>query len=333
MGAGNLHLSLILSRNPRTEPIISGEVRAKGIDLFVTVAHPSEIFWRQLHHAEFDASEFSLSSLIIAVSRGDDRFVGLPVFSTRRFFHTWILIRTDRGIQEPGDLRGRRVGVPEYQQTAALWSRGVLKDEFSVEPSEIEWFMERTEAMSHGGATGFVPPPGVRLNRIPAAQSIGSMMAAGELDATLLYLREPNLVDRSVIDLDQHPLVRPLFPDAAAEGARYYRKTGLFHINHGMAVRRSILEQHPWVAVNLYNAFVEAKDLWEARARELIEAHLQTGGLPLSERRTLKTDPYPYGIKANRMVLETIARYSVEQGLTPRKLSLNEIFASSTLEL
>jgi 4,5-dihydroxyphthalate decarboxylase len=153
------------------------------------------------------------------------------------------------------------------------------------------------------------------------------------LDATLLYFREPNLVDRSVIDLDRDPHVRALFPDAACEGARYFQKNGLYPVNHGVAVKQSVLDQHPWVAVNLFNAFVEAKDLWEARGRDLMDAHLQTGGLALSERGVLKSDPYPYGVQANQKVLKALAGYSREQGLTPRELALEEIFAPSTLDL
>ena len=159
------------------------------------------------------------------------------------------------------------------------------------------------------------------------------MMASGELDATLLYFREPNLVDRSVIDLARHPRVRPLFPDATVEGARYFSRTGLFHINHGMIVKQSVLDRHPWVAVNLYNAFNEAKGLWEARGRELIEAHLQTGALPLSGRKALMSDPYAYGVQANRAILETLTRYSVEQGLSRRQAALDEIFTPSSLNL
>jgi 4,5-dihydroxyphthalate decarboxylase len=333
LAASNLRVSLILSRNSRTEPIINGEVHAQGIDLSVTVAHPSEMFWRQLHHAEFDAGEMSLSSLMIARSRGDHRFAGLPVFTTRRFFHTWILVRTDRGIEKPGDLKGKRVGVPEYQQTAAVWSRGVLRHEFGVHPHEMEWFMERTDARSHGSATGFVPPAGVRVNRIPANENIGTLMASGELDATLLYFREPNLVDRSTIDLTKHPQIRPLFPDAACEGARYFAKTGLYPVNHCVAIQQSLLDRHPWVATNLYHAFVEAKDRWRARGNDLIDTHIETGILPISAGQAAKRDPYAYGAQANRAVLETLAGYSHEQGLTPRVAVLEEIFSPSSLDL
>jgi 4,5-dihydroxyphthalate decarboxylase len=329
----NLSLSLIVAANPRSQPIIDGTVRPEGIDLTVTVAHPSEIFWRQLRFAEFDVSEMSLSSLLMVVARGDTTWVGLPIFTTRRFFHTGILVRADAGIEQPADLRGKRVGVPEYQQTAALWTRGVLQHEFGVAPADMDWYMERTEELSHGGATGFRPPPGVRFQRIPPDKSIASMLLAGELDAALHYVPERNIIDRSGIDLERHPRVRRLFPDPLAESVRYYRKTGLFPINHGMVVRRSILERHPWVALNLYKAFVAAKEQALARTRELVDVYFRLGLLPAEAQQAFATDPYPYGVQANRQVLETIARYSYEQGLTPRVVALEEVFAPSTLDL
>jgi len=329
----NLQLSMIFSSNDRSRPVIDGLVQPDGIDLTVSTAHPSEIFWRQLHFAEFDVSEMSMSSLLMVVARGDSPWVALPVFTARRFFHTWIIVRADAGIEAPADLRGKRVGVPEYQQTAALWSRAALEHEFGVSPSEMEWYMERTEEMSHGGGTGFQPPPGIRFHRIPADQSIASLLLAGELDASLLYLGERNLVDRSGVNLDHDARVRPLFADAEAEGARYFAKTGFFPINHGMVVRRSILEEHPWVALNLYKAFLEAKDLAAARTRELLDPYFRTGLLGPEARAAVAEDPYPYGVKANRAILEQIARYSHEQGLTPRVIGLDEVFAASTLEI
>jgi len=275
----------------------------------------------------------SLSSLLMAMAHGNRDWIGLPIFTSRRFFHTWAWARTDRGIDRPEDLKGKRVGVPEYQQTAALWSRGVLKHEFGVEPEDLEWWMERTEERSHGGATGFQPPAGVRLNRIPATQSIGTMLVDGTLDATLLYLTDNNLVDRSRITLDGDSRFKLLFPNPAAEGQRYYQKTGIFPINHGMVVRRSIYEQHPWVALNIFNAFRIAKDRVAARMREMVETHVELGLLGPDARKALAIDAYPYGVKSNQKVLETIVQYSYEQGLTPRKMALDEIFAPSTLDL
>src|SRR6202171_3946721 len=208
----NLQLSIGITNNPRTWPILDGTVKPEGIDLIPTILHPSELFWRQLHFAEFAVSEMSCSSFLIAVARNDTRFVGLPIFTTRRFFHPGILVRRGAGIDKPADLKGKRVGVPEYQQTAALWARGVLEHEFGVAPKDMEFWMERTPEMSHGGATGFKPPPGVTVHQIPADKSIGSMMLAGELDAVIFYLVDPNLIDRSTVDLRNHPDIKPLFP-------------------------------------------------------------------------------------------------------------------------
>jgi 4,5-dihydroxyphthalate decarboxylase len=330
---GALQLSLIMSANDRSRPVLDGTIRPDGIDLTCTTAHPSEIFWRQLHFKEFDVSEMSLSSLLMAVAHGNRDWIGLPIFTSRRFFHTGVWVRQASGIDKPEDLKGKRIGVPEYQQTAALWSRGVLKHEFGVEPEDLEWWMERTEERSHGGATGFQPPPGIRFNRVPADQSIGTLLVEGKLDASLLYLSTNNLVDRSRVDLEGDPAFRLLFKDPVAEGQRYYNKTGIFPINHGMVVRRSIFEQHPWVALNLFNAFRQAKELVAARMRELVSTHLELGLLGPDARRALQVDPYPYGVRSNQKVLDTVAQYSFEQGLTPRVMRMDEIFAPSTLDL
>jgi 4,5-dihydroxyphthalate decarboxylase len=328
-----LQLSLIMGANERSQPVLDGSVKPDGIELTCTTAHPSEIFWRQLHFQEFDISEMSLSSLLMAMANGNRDWVGLPIFTSRRFFHTWAWVRTDSGIEKPQDLKGKRVGVPEYQQTAALWSRGVLKHEFGVEPEDLDWWMERTEERSHGGATGFQPPAGLRFNRIPGNESIGSLLVDGKLDATLLYITNNNLVDRSRINLENNPNFHLLFPNPAAEGQRYFAKTGIFPINHGMVVRRSIYEQHPWVALNVFNAFRLAKDRVASGMRELVSTHLELGLLGPEARKALAVDPYPYGVKSNQKVLETVAQYSYEQGLTPRVMQMEEIFAPSTLDL
>jgi 4,5-dihydroxyphthalate decarboxylase len=326
-----LQFSLGITSNPRTWPVIDGQIKPDGIDLVPTVLHPSELFWRQLRYSEFDISEMSVSSLMIARSKGDDRFVGIPVFTTRLFFHTTTLVRRDAGINSPADLKGKRVGVPEYQQTAALWSRGVLQHEFGVHPKEMEFWMERSPARSHGGATGFKPPPGVTVNQIPAEKSIGSMMLAGELDAVIFYLVDPNLIDRSTVDLHNHPDIKPLFPDPLAEGVRFYRKTGLYPINHGMVIKRELAEKHPWALTNILKAFNQANELANRQRMEHVDYHIETGLLPAEARQALRTPIISHGIAANRHVLETIAQYSLEQGLTPRLMKLDELFAASMM--
>jgi len=327
-----LILSIALSDNDLTQPLIRGSVAVQGVRLLPTVVHPSEMFWRQLKYSDFDVSEMSLSSLLIAAERGDDRFVALPVYTVRRFFHTGILVRADRGISRPQDLRGRKVGVPEYQQTSALWSRGILQHEFGVHPGEVDWYMERNPHKSHGGATGFVPPPGVRLHQIPESTNIGRMLQAGELDATLLYLGRQNLVDRSTIDLSADPKIVPLFADAQAESRRYFAKTGLYPINHAVVVKRELLARHPWLALNLYNAFAAAKAQVQNVARNALRPYIDAGLMPADAAQALDGDPRPYGFRSARPVLETIAQYVHEQGLAQRRLPVEELFAPSTLD-
>jgi 4,5-dihydroxyphthalate decarboxylase len=327
-----LHLSAALSDNERTRPIKNAVVQPEGIRLVTSTIHPSEMFWRQLKFADFDVSEMSMSSLLIAASRGEHDWVGIPVFTTRQFFHTRAVVRADSGIERPADLRGKRVGVAEYQQTAAVWSRGALQHEFGVEPREMIWTMERTVERSHGGATGFKAPEGVRFSYMPAEKDLLGMLIGGELDASLNYFTVPNLVDRALTKAPEGA-IRTLFPDPPAEGRRYFAKTGIYPINHCLVVRRSVHEQHPWVALNLYSAFVAAKTHIERERNEILEPHLVTGILDGEARNALAADPLAYGIKATRTVLETIARYQHEQGLTPRQVGLDEIFAKSTLDL
>jgi 4,5-dihydroxyphthalate decarboxylase len=332
MSRSRLALSIALSDNPNTRPLIDGDVVPEGIGLTPTVVHPSEMFWRQLKFGEFDVSEMSMSSLVISTARGPTPWVALPVFTTREFFHTRILVRADAGIAAPADLKGKRVGVPEYQQTAAIWARGALENEFGVRPRDMEFFMERGDK-SHGGATGFKPPEGVTVHQIPASTNIGEMLTRGELDATLLYLTDRNLVDRSRIDLAADKRVRPLFPDRAGEGRRYYAKTGLYPINHTVVVSRALVEQHPWIALNLYSAFAKARAEVLRAGATALASHFETGVLGDDVKRILAADPMAYGVKATRKVLETITEYVHAQGLTERRVKIEELFAPATMDL
>lgn len=215
--------------------------------------------------------------------------------------------------------------------TAALWSRAALQHEFGVAPQDIEWHMERLEDMSHGGATGFRPPEGVRFHYIPKEKTIADMLLAGELDAAVPFFGGgPNFLDRSR-DVRGDPRVRNLF-DPDAEGARYFRSTGFFPINHGMVVKRSVYQEHPWVVLNLYRAFLRAKELVQARRSELTRPYFETGLLP-GEPSAMERDLFPYGVRSNQKILEAMAQFSHEQGLTPRRLELREVFAEQTMDL
>ncbi|NKB22513.1 MAG: hypothetical protein GKS01_18665 [Alphaproteobacteria bacterium] len=327
-----LTLSIATDTNPRTRPIMDGAVEIDGVDLIHTALHPSEMFWRQLKFGDFDVSEMSFSSLIKAVARGDDSWVGIPVFTTHHFFQNWILIRKDAGIEKPEDMRGKRIGVPEFQQTAAVWSRGMLKHEFGVDQTEMEYFMERLPETSHGGATGFQPPPGVTVNQIPIETNIGEMLLDGELDATLLYLSRPNLVDRSSADLWNHPNFGYLFPDPEAESLRYYQKTNIYPINHTMVIRRTLAEEHPWLLLNILKAFNKANEVANQQRLEHIDYYRASGLISADAYKALSEPLVEHGVKANRETLEAATLYSYEQGLTPRQVALDEVFARNTLD-
>ena len=333
MPAAKLELSMALSDNDNTAPIHRGEVQAEGLKLYPTCVHPSEMFWRQLKFGDFDISEMSMSSLLIATARGPTDWVAIPVFTTRHFFHTGIWVRTDRGINKPEDLKGKKVAIPEYQQTAAIWTRGALEHEFGVRAQDMEWFMERNPDKSHGGSTGFQPPEGVKLNYIPPSSSIGEMLVKGEIDSALHYLTAKNLVDRSSIDLSTQPNIAPMFADNDAEKKRYFTKTGIYPINHTVVIRRSLHEKHPWLALNLYSMFAAAKE--KARTNGLLglKPYLEAGVLNADAKSWLSKDLMSYGVKGPRVVLETIAQYVHEQGLASRRVGLEELFAPSTLDL
>ena len=328
----DLKLSLAITSNPRTRPVIDGRAKPADIDFATTVLGPAEIFWRQLSTAAFDVSEMSMSELMMIRARGDDRFIGIPVFTTRRFYHTGIFVRKDAGIDKPADLKGKRVGVPEYIQTSALWTRGVLEAEFGVAPGDMTFFMERLRERSHAGAIGFEAPPGVTINRIPPEKSIGAMMLSGELDACMSYNRNQGPIDRSSADLENHPDIRPLFADAAAEALRYYKKTGIYPINHGMVVKRAVYDRHPQVVTSILEAFHRANDIADGERREHVAYHLETGLVPPDYRKALATRIVAHGLKANRATLELAAKYSNQQNLTPRVMPMDELFAPNALD-
>ena len=326
-----LRLSLGLAANPRSRPIIDGTVKAEGIELVPSIVDVAELFWRQLKFGDFDVSEMSMSTLMMIKAQGNTDWIGLPIFTTHRFFHTEISVRRQANINQPSDLRGKKIGVPDYQQTSALWARGILEHEFGVAPREMQFWMERLPSHSLAGAVDFKAPPGVSIQQIPADKSMGTMLASGEIDAVMSYNRKLTLLDRSLVDLTSHPDIRPLFADTIAEGARYFGKTGLFPINHGMMIKRSVVEQHPWAVLNLLAAFDAANRVADAQRAEHVAYHVATGTVSSEAGKALRAPIIAHGVKANRAVLETAAAYSFEQGLTPRLMKMEDLFAESTL--
>jgi 4,5-dihydroxyphthalate decarboxylase len=299
-----------------------------------------ETFWRQLHFGDFEISEMSVSSYLMARAQGSD-LMAIPAFPSRSFFQTLLWYNTDSGIKAPGDVAGKRWGIPEYQQTAVLWARGILEHDFGVSQFSIDWYMERSEALSHASATGFSPPEGIRFHRVPENQSLSAMLVHGELDVILAF-GAPNRGESSMIDRGSQRAsaegdwskVKPLFPDPIAEGTRFFKAHGFIPVNHTYAIRGDIYRQYPWLAFNLYAAFLRAKKIAEERLAEELPSSLVWGREYLRQTRAaLGDDPFPYGVSANRALLETLIDYSYEQGLTKKKLAIEELFAPSTLNL
>lgn len=321
-------LAVGLSINGRTLPLLDGRVRPRTLDLTVSGLPIGELFWRQLKFADFDVSEMSISSLAIATSRAATPWVALPVFTMRSFFHTGILVRADAGIERPEDIRGKRVGVLEYQQTSVVWIRGWLEHEHGIRAQDVEWFMQRAPERSHGGSTGFQPPDGVRLRYVPPATNIGEMIVRGELDVLPFYppIGGRDLIDRSSLDLTKEPRVRPFFPDPAAEARRYYAQTKIFPVNHCVVVRRALVERDPAIARELLTVFREANALAMRQLASLAAPVRDVGLLGADAGAALGTDPLAYGVEVNRPTLDALLDYIFEQGLSSRRVRIDELF-------
>lgn len=335
-----LELSFASSRNPRVAALLDGKVAPEGIQLHLSELQAPDIFWRQLHHADFDVSEMSLSSLLMLLGSGRRDYLALPVFPDRRFFHTLMLARTDSGIDSPEDLKGRPVGVPDFQQTAALWTRAVLFHSFGVHAEDMEWFMERLPALSHAGGVGFQVPENVNLSYIPESESIGSRLVDGQLDAAivyepaLLFNDDPTMLDRSPPTLPEDS-ARWLFPDQAIESQRAFEAFGFVPANHCIVVRASVVDRHPWVALNLFNALVQSRNLHLQWLEESLDLHRSLGVVQDDnvDKPIRDATRYPYGVHSNRTMLDMLASESARQGLTSEPLGLEEVFAPSTLDI
>jgi 4,5-dihydroxyphthalate decarboxylase len=322
-----LQLSLACGLYDRTLPLVDGAAAPDGIDLNFLAVPPGELFRRQARHAEFDVSEFSLSTYAMLQARGDRRLVAIPVFPSRMFRHAYIFVNSRAGIREPRDLVGRRIGTMEYQQTAAVWMRGLLEHEYAVPPDSVTWYFGGYDEPAP--FTARVPvelPPGVRAQTIPSEASLNQMLVDGEIDA-LMGARPPRAFREGA------PGVARLFPNPQQVELDYYRRTGIFPIMHTVVVKREIYERAPWVAVSLYKAFVEAKAIGHQRLTLSNAVHCSLPWLLLQLEElqaTMGSDPFPYGLDENRAVLETFLQYALEQGLLERALTVDELFAPET---
>jgi 4,5-dihydroxyphthalate decarboxylase len=322
-----MQLTLACEDYDRTRPIKERRVKPEGVEINYLVMPVEEIFWRMMKYEEFDVSELSMGAFLTAAARGRRPFVAIPVFPSRTFRHRCIFVNTTSGIERPEDLRGKRMGVPEYSMTAAVWLRGLFEHEYGIPPSEIHWIQAGEEQPGRKDRVDFEMPPGVRMDS-KNDRTLNEMIASGEI-AAMMSPRMPTCF------LEGAPNVRRLFPNYRQAEMEYFAKTGLFPIMHLIVIKRAIYEKHPWVAQTLYKAFCEAKDLC---MRELYDTNILRVSLPWTsaeyeETRDLMTaDYWPYGLNSNRMNLETLHGYLYEQGLIKQRLNLNELFARETLE-
>ena len=316
----SLKLSLACGPYDRTQALIDGTIKPEGIELNYIVLQPAEIFWRQLQYNEFHVCEMSLSNYNMLASIPEAPFIAIPVFPSRVFRHGYFFINTEKGIEKPEDLAGRRGGVPEYSMTAAVYMRGLLEHEYGVRPDQVDWLQGRADRVPMS------LPESVNLTAAPGGTELGDMLERGEIDF-LMTANNPLSFRRGA------PNVRRLFPNYAEIEKDYYKRTKIYPIMHTVVIRRDVYENEPWVALSLYKAFAAAKErcyqlLTEAGSPKASFAWLQP--MLEEERAIIGEDWFPYGIEVNRPSIGALVQYAFEHGLTEKKLKIEELFAPST---
>jgi 4,5-dihydroxyphthalate decarboxylase len=313
----------------RTRAIRDGTVKVEGCAVTYLPLYPEEIFHRVFKFREFDVAELSFSSYIRTVATGVSAYIGIPAFVSRIFRHSGIYIRDGAGIGRPQDLRGKQVGLPEYQITAVVWMRAMMQHEYGVAPSEIHWRSGGQEQPGRHERTPLKPIEGVDLQPISANKTLISMLRHGELDA-LFAARAPS----SFVNGEPH--IARLFPNARQAEQAYYDKTKLFPIMHLVGIRRTLAKNYPWLATSVYKAFCEAKAQAMISLRD-VNALMVT--LPWLEAETNETmaimgeDFWKYGVAENKREIEALTQYIHEQGLTDRRVEIEELFHPSTFEI
>jgi 4,5-dihydroxyphthalate decarboxylase len=323
-----LRLTLACTSSDRTRPILDGRVTVPGVTLTVLPGEPEDIFRRALRDRAFDVTELSMGSHIVTTARGDAPYIGIPVFPSRAFRHSAIYVRTDRGIRSAADLAGKRIGLPEYQQTAALWVRGILREHYGVDTRGIAW---RTGGMEETGGSERVAltlPPGMDVAAIGPAETLNGLLASGELDAVVGPRPPSCFVARSA------PVDR-LYPDYRTEEEAYFCATGFFPIMHCVALRKELAAAHPWLPVELFRAFARARAMAVA---DLSLVNVLRASLPWiaaeaeAQTRIMGGDPWPYGFRRNREEVGAMIRFAVADGLAAREIAPEHLFHPSVLD-
>lgn len=311
----------------RTRALLDGRVQIDGVDPAYMTLYPEEMFFRAMRNQEFDICELSFSSYAVKTAKGDCPYIAVPVFLSRAFRHTSIYVRKDR-IKKPEDLKGKRIGLPEYQLSANVWARAILQDDYGVKPEDVTWVRGGIETPGRPEKIALQLPPGVKLESAPENTTISEMLDRGEIDA-FMAPRPPSA----------HVLANPnvgwLFDDPTAVAKDYYRRTGVFPIMHVVGVRKSLAEAQPWLPGAVFKAFSQSK---AAALEALSDTSATKVTLPFVEeqlkaaRDTMGEDYWSYGVASNRPTIETFLRHHFSQGLSSRQLSVDEIFHPATYE-
>jgi 4,5-dihydroxyphthalate decarboxylase len=321
-----LKLSVAVGPYDRTRALIDGAVRIDGVNATCMTLSPEEIFFRAFRHAEFDICELSLSSFTVKTAQGNAPYVGVPAFVSRAFRHASIYVRTDR-IKKPEDLKGKKIGLPEYQLTANVWARAILEDDHGVKPSDVQWVRGGIEDAARPEKISIKLPADVKLTDAPAGKSISALLTEGAIDG-FMAPRPPSLPKNT-------PNVGLLFSDPVAVATDYFKRTGIFPIMHIVGVRRELADKHPWLPGAVFKAFEQAKTLAVA---QLDDPSASKVTLPFAEERVAEAralmgeDFWSYGVAANRKTLETFLRHHHSQGLSSRLVAPEELFHPGTLE-
>jgi 4,5-dihydroxyphthalate decarboxylase len=321
-----LNLSIAVRDYDRTRPLSDGLVQIDGVDPVFMALDPEEIFFRAFRHAEFDICELSMSSFTVKTAQGNCPYIGVPAFVSRAFRHTAIYVRTDR-IQKPADLKGRKIGVPEYQLTANVWARAILEDDHGVKPSDIQWIRGGLEEAGRPEKIPITLPKDVRLENAPDGRTLSSMLEAGEIDGFIGPRVPPGF--------GRNPNIGWLFVDPVAAAKDYFKRTGIFPIMHLVGVRRELAEQHPWLPGAVFKAFEQSKRI---ALEKLADTSSTKVTLPFVEERLIEArtlmgeDFWSYGVASNRTTLETFLRHHHSQGLSSRLVAVEEMFHPGTLE-
>jgi 4,5-dihydroxyphthalate decarboxylase len=322
-----LQLSVALGDYDRTRALLDGSVQIDGVDPTYMTLNPEEMFFRAMRSQDFDIAELSFSSYLVKHSRGDCPYIAVPVFVSRAFRHTSMYVRKDR-IKRPEDLKGKRMGLPEYQLTAHVWARAILADDYGVQPEDVIWVRGGIDTPGRPEKIKLQLPAGVRVESAPEGVTISEMLDRGDIDGFMA----PRPPSGAAL---KNPQVGWLFDDPTAAAKDYYRRTGVFPIMHIVGVRKTLAAQHPWLPAAVFKAFSAAKAV---AADKLADTSASKVMLPFVEeqlkaaRESMGEDYWSYGVTAARKTLETFVRQHHAQGLSARLMSVDEVFHPATYE-